>query len=45
MALFNSVIGIAALLVGVALFVIVLVIVIDIYRWLRNPEANGGLQE
>lgn len=45
MAIVNSIVGITALLVGLVLFVLVVALVVDIARWVRNPEANSGLQE
>lgn len=45
MALLNSTVGIIALIVGVVIFVMVLALVIDIAKWVLDPEANSGLQE
>lgn len=43
MALVGSVVGVVAILVGLAIAGIVLALVWDIVRWLRNPEENSGL--
>ena len=45
MALFNSLIGLIAIPIGLAIFVIVLALIVDIVKWLRNPEEHGGLPE
>ena len=45
MPLLNSIIGIIALLVGLAIFAIVMLLIVDIARWLRNPEENSGLPD
>ncbi|WP_408959632.1 hypothetical protein [Natrinema sp. 74] len=39
-----ALISIIAALLGIALFVMVLALVIDIARWVRDPDANSGLQ-
>lgn len=45
MPILNSIVGIVALLVGLVLFVLVLALVVDIFKWVRNPEENSGLRE
>lgn len=45
MALLGSILGIVAVLVGLAILVLVLALVVDIARWVRNPEENSGLPE
>lgn len=45
MPLLNSVVGVVALVVSLAIVVIVAALVLDIARWLRNPEERSGLSD
>lgn len=45
MPLLNSVITVVAVVVGLAIFAIVAALVLDIVRWLRNPEERSGLPD
>ena len=45
MPLLNSIITVVAIVVGLAIFAIVVALVLDIVRWLRNPEERSGLPD
>lgn len=45
MALLSTLLTIVAALAGLVIFVMVMAIIVDITRWILNPEENSGLQE
>lgn len=45
MGLFSSIVGIIAAVVALVIVLIVLALIVDIAKWLMNPEENSGLEK